>query len=228
MKVLNIPFSTWIQVAQNNALSTFHRLDGLNSAMAWCGSSELIYRTSVGALDFLAWSTAFPASTAVLGEDDAIAHIVGLNTTTIVTTTAPTFEDTRGIYPKWQGNLYTTIPGATNFFDEVVSTEKQLRGGWYEVVEGSVVVGDYIESSVVDKDNVLGLFGAYGLTPGVDVLELKKYVKKEYLNPVTASERQVFIAKSTFVVMAGLYIRTAYQSVGTTPIKLKVTTLTYE
>ena len=90
-------------------------------------------------------------------------------------------------------------------------------------------LGDYIEEAVVDKDDVLGLFNTYGLTVGTDVLELKKYIKTEYINPLVAGQRQVFIANSTFVIAAGLYLRTIYVSVGTiNDVSLKVTTLTYE
>jgi hypothetical protein len=141
---------------------------------------------------------------------------------------APTFENTGGLHPRWQGYLYTATAGATNIFDELVVTEKQLRGGWYEILDNNAVIGDYIEEAVVDKDDVLGLFSTYGLTVGVDVLELKKYVKTEYINPSNANERQVFLVSSTFVVMAGLYTRIIYESTGGVDVQLKVTTLAYE
>lgn len=37
--------------------------------------------------------------------------------------------------------------------------------------------------SIVDKDDVLGLFSTYGLTVGVDVLELKEFVEDFYAPP---------------------------------------------
>ena len=141
---------------------------------------------------------------------------------------APTFENTGGLQPQWHGHLYDVIAGSTNIFDEVVTTEKQLRGGWYELMDGNASLGDYIEQAVVDKDDVLGLFSAYGLVVGQDVLELVKYVKTEYVNPTTAGSRQYFSANSAFAIAAGLYLRVIYESVGATPIKIKVTTLAYE
>lgn len=140
--------------------------------------------------------------------------------------TAPTFEDTGGIHPQWKGHKYTATAGATNIFDEVVTVEKQLRGGWYELLDDNAEIGDYIEFAVVDKDDVLGLFDALGLTVGEDVLELKKYVKTEYVNP-TKKDRQQFMANSTFVVLAGLYLRTIYESEGSTDVQFKVVTLAY-
>ena len=142
--------------------------------------------------------------------------------------TAPTFEDTGGIHPQWKGYKYTATAGATNIYDEVVTVEKQLRGGWYELLDATTkaVVDDYIEFAVVDKDDVLGLFATYGLTVGVDVLELKKYVKTEYINPSLLG-RQVFMVGSTFVILAGLYLRTIYESTGADNVCFKVVTLAY-
>lgn len=140
---------------------------------------------------------------------------------------APTFEDTMGLYPEWAGHKYTATAGATNIFDEVVTTEKQLRGGWYELFDDNAVVGDYLEFSVVDKDDVLGLFALYGMTVGTHVLELAKYVKTEYINPAK-KERQIFMAKSTFVVTGGLYLRTIYESTGANDVGFKVVTHVFQ
>jgi hypothetical protein len=141
--------------------------------------------------------------------------------------TAPTFEDTGGQHPQWVGRKYVATAGATNIFDEIVVTEKQLRGGWYELMDDNAVVGDYIEFGVVDKDDVLGYFATYGLTVGEDVLELKKYVKTEYVNPLQGG-RQVFLANSVFAIVAGLYLRSIYESTGTEDVNFKVVTLAYE
>ena len=141
---------------------------------------------------------------------------------------APTFEATGGLHPQWHGHLYDVSAGSYNIFDEPITVEKQLRGGWYEFFDSSPVVGDYIEFSVVDKDDVLGLFPVYGLTVGQDIIELKKYVKTEYINPAGYGQRHEIVAKSTFVVTAGLYLRTSYHSEGSQDFKLKVTTVAYE
>lgn len=142
--------------------------------------------------------------------------------------TAPAFENTGGLHPLWHGHLYTVTAGATNIFDELVTTEKRLRGGWYTLMDGNAVVGDYIEESVVDKDDVLGYFGYYGYTVGVDVLELKKYVRTEYVHPKSEGIRQEFQANSVFSVVAGLYLRTIFESTGLNDLKLAVTPFGYE
>jgi len=142
---------------------------------------------------------------------------------------APTFENSEGLSPIWRGHLYTTTPEAISIFDEKITTgHTLLRGGWYELlVPGEAVLGDYLELAIVDKDDVLGYFGAYGLTVGQDVLELKKYVHNEYMCPSVAGVRREFGANGVFQVMAGLYIRTLYTSVGTVPVHLKTVVLTY-
>lgn len=141
---------------------------------------------------------------------------------------APTFENTGGLHPQWKGHLYTATAGATNIFDELITVEKSLRGGWYEIFGAGVTQGDYIEFAVVDKDDVLGLFGALGYTVGVDVLELKKYVKKAYVNPDITGRREVYAAGSVFAVTAGLYLRTIYESTGLTDVDFKVEVVAYE
>lgn len=140
---------------------------------------------------------------------------------------APTFEETGGLAPQWESKLYMAIAGSTNIFDQLVTTEKRLRGGWYELFDNNAVIGDYVEFAVVDKDDTLGLFSTYGLTVGEDVLELRKYVKTDYVKP-DDKNRQEFRGASAFSVVAGLYIRSIYVSTGSNDVQFKVVTLCYE
>lgn len=142
---------------------------------------------------------------------------------------APTFEDILGMDMKWKGHKYNAQPGMMNCFDVLVTTELRLRGGWYEVINSDDVAdGDYVEFSVVDKDDTLGLFAQYGMQVGTHFLELKKYVEKEYVNP-NAFGRQVFQARSAFPILQGLYFRACYHSVGTEKVvKFKTQFLVYE
>ncbi|MFX1590479.1 MAG: hypothetical protein ACFFC1_20285, partial [Promethearchaeota archaeon] len=82
----------------------------------------------------------------------------------------------------WKKRKHTAIAGQTTFFDILVTTEIRIRGGSYKILDFSKVhEDDYVEFSVVDKDDVLGLFSTDGLEVGVDILELKKFVKTEYI-----------------------------------------------
>jgi hypothetical protein len=108
------------------------------------------------------------------------------------------------------GFRYTVPKGAHAIFDEQLTTQVKVQGGdWW--VTGAVD-GDYIEFAVVDKDNVLGLFDTYGLTPGSDVLELGKFMRTIYLPP-GSSEGSRRVA-SPQAVYSGLYLRVIYHSVG--------------
>ena len=139
---------------------------------------------------------------------------------------APTFEDTNGLAPQWEGSFYEAVAEATNIYDEVVTTEKRLRGGRYEVMDGNSVIGDYVKFSVVDKDDVLGLFDMLEIEEG-GFLELRRYVK-DYVNPLAAGNIQKFEGNSAFPVIAGLYLRSTYVSTGAVNVKFKAGTLAYE
>lgn len=104
---------------------------------------------------------------------------------------------------QFKGYRYVAAPNTVTIFDEVVTTQVYVQGGRATIQH--VEDGDMVEFSVVDKDDVLGLFATYGLTVGVDVLELRKYVKTVYPRaPEDVIENRVEAAAP---VVAGLYFR---------------------
>lgn len=135
---------------------------------------------------------------------------------------APTFEDAQGLTTVWKSHLYTAQPNSLNIFDEVVTTQLKLRGGWYRLLDNNATVGDYVEFAIVDKDNVLGLFGYFGLTVGQDVLELKKFVRTDYVSPESKA-RQEFQSAGASEVMTGLYFRSYYYNSGNSTVQFTVT-----
>jgi hypothetical protein len=140
---------------------------------------------------------------------------------------ATSWESTEGLDPVWSGYLYTATAGALSIFDEEVTAALKIRGGWYSLITaGQAVAGDYLEFSVVDKEDILGLFATYGLDPG-DVLELKKYVKKDYITPGYLG-RNEFEVGGAFPLVAGLFMRTAYTSIGEVDVTFKSVVKTYE
>lgn len=141
--------------------------------------------------------------------------------------TAPTFEYDFDLDGYFQGYLYTASAGVTSIFDELITTEIKLRAGWYEILDNNAAIGDYIDFSVVDKDDVLGLFGALGLTQGVDVLEVGNFVRTEYINPRNTG-RSDFRVDGASTVFAGLYFRIKYVSTGANDVDFKVSYLVYE
>lgn len=134
---------------------------------------------------------------------------------------APTLEHDLGLTAVWKGYSYSAQPGALNFFDQEITNEIKLRGGWYEILEATPALGDYIEFSVIDKNDVLGYFQYFGLTVGVDVLELRKFVRTNYIKPGATSMRE-YPANSASNVVAGLFFRTTYHSVGQVAVPVTI------
>lgn len=125
----------------------------------------------------------------------------------------------------FQGFKYTAQAGALNIFDEPIGNKLvYIQGGkvWFK----SPNIGDYVELSIVDKDNVLGLFSQYNLTEDIDVLEVSKWVKKLY-TPSWDWECEL-VAKTAGQVVPGLYLRVAYENTGTSPVEFAVNYLWYE
>ena len=75
---------------------------------------------------------------------------------------------------------------------------------------------------MVDKDDVLGLFSTYGLTAGVDVLELTKFAETIYLKP-GGCDFAKFDTDDVSYVVAGLYLRTKIHTTSETEVVMGVT-----
>lgn len=124
--------------------------------------------------------------------------------------TAPTYsqyeEDAA-----FKGIMLDAPANQTSFHDLEITTQIYIEGGYFWSDGGNR--GDYVEVSVVDKDDVLGLFTQLNLTVGVDVLELDKFVETMYLKP-GGMEFSLVQTSDIAQVMAGLYIRTKYENTG--------------
>jgi hypothetical protein len=126
----------------------------------------------------------------------------------------------------WKRRKHTAIAGQVTFFDTEITTEKRIRAGDYYVInENDVPADDYIEFSIIDKNDVLGLFETYGLIEGIDILEIHKFVKTEYIHD---SQGYIFDAWCTEELVTGLFFRVAYNSSGTTDINFLIRILYFE
>lgn len=167
-------------------------------------------------------------------EDEAfLTHLVGQHDGEFLPKeiiAKPTWEFTNGLNPKWTSHMYTTNPQSINIFDEKITTEIVIRGGEYQIFDENASLGDYVEFAVVDKDDTLGIFSDYGLTVGQPghLLELTKYVKKNFVLPGQKGFEKTFEVNGGRDVMPGLYLRTIYNSVGTEPVKFVSRVKNYE
>lgn len=135
---------------------------------------------------------------------------------------SPSFEDVMGLYPKKKMTRHHIVAGEINFLDEEITTERRINGGefWIDLDDtGKVHKDDYVDFSIIDKNDVLGLFSTYGLTVGVDILELVKFVKGDIIKKgsvLNGYHSQLYEGiKGTNIVYTGIFQRIMVESYGT-------------
>lgn len=146
----------------------------------------------------------------------------------------PALDTTGGLYPVVKTYKFSVQPNTINIFDLEVTTEIRIVGGeiWVAPSDVSKVHDDdYCEFSIVDKNNVLGLFSVYGIPQG-GVLELKKFVRTEYIKKGDADSGYNSVPgnllKGSNPVLAGLFRRITYESFGSEALTFIVRLTHYE
>jgi len=117
-------------------------------------------------------------------------------------------------------------PDEINIFDIQVKHACKLYGGEYWISEetaNNVHSNDYIEMSIIDKDDILGFFSTYGLDKSKgDILELTKFVVREYVKKGNKLDGYygdlVSGVNGVSDIPVGLYIRIYYFSHGNEPV----------
>jgi len=137
------------------------------------------------------------------------------------TSVSLTFGETNEL-PLWSGSKHLCPAGEVSFFDIEMTEIYKLVSGTYSVYNWEQAnLEDYIEISVIDKNDVLGLFSTYGLTVGTDVIEINKFVKKSYVWEKDNGFESIYGSKLN--IPLGLFIRIAYNSFGVTDMNIKAT-----
>jgi len=139
------------------------------------------------------------------------------------TIVSPTLDDIQGLYPKKKMYKNHVIAGMINIFDEEIVVEKRICGGEYWIKQEDTYKihdDDYVEFAIVDKNDVLGLFSAYGLSKANgDILELTKFVLTDYIkkgNSINGYHSLLYEGiKGTNLVYPGLFMRCIINSNGT-------------
>ena len=110
---------------------------------------------------------------------------------------------------------YDAIPGASNIFDLVINNSMtssdhtlQFFGGEF-FLDGNVKDGDYLEFSVVDKNDILGYHTLYGYPIGTPI-EIAKYVKER---PAIPNFYGKIIPGRATRLVEGLYLRAIYVTI---------------
>lgn len=161
MDILHVPYSTWKRVAQQNSLTPYHVSESSNSVVAWCGhgAGDIAFRSFVGVDDYSDWNTNFAASSGVISDDDAKAHIIGISsirTTAVQLQGTPLENDgrlnivsapmTQGMYAFWTGagdDLTPAGPTSGRGEGEAVVMEFDGPGDQYHMAEFSSYVEIY-------------------------------------------------------------------------------------
>ena len=94
--------------------------------------------------------------------------------------TSPSYFYTDTLNAIQETTRYAIENLAVNIFDEKIENNIKLFGGKYWVGEdyvNNVHKDDYVEFSIIDKDDILGFFSMFGLDKdNGDILELNKFV----------------------------------------------------
>jgi hypothetical protein len=140
---------------------------------------------------------------------------------------APTYFYKGDDHTIQEGKRYLIEQASIEIFDDLIAQPLKIYGGayWVDLDDvDKVSKDDYLEFSIVDKDDVLGMFGLLGITPGEGVLEITKFVKKDYIrkgDPATGFYSDlVSNTKGVSEIIPGLYRRLYYFSYGSQPITL--------
>ena len=145
---------------------------------------------------------------------------------------APTFLYS-GNTARLKGYRITAPAGQQVIHDVEVTTQLLVQGGQFWITNAGPE--DYVDFAVYDKNGVIpypgnpsiSLMEAYGLTPGVDVLELTKYV--DHMNiPEMPYFQDNIIMPTVAPVLQGLFLRTIYHNTGVNDVVMSLTYRWYE
>jgi len=115
---------------------------------------------------------------------------------------------------------FIAVAGELTAYDLLLDTDILLHGGWSWVGD-TASWGDQVHMSVIDKDDVLGLFDLLGLTEGEDVLELSRYIVDIDVPPGGYGKEGHHIHTGTFAdLVEGLYLRVRYSSEGDSDVEV--------
>lgn len=124
--------------------------------------------------------------------------------------TTRAWANSQGAEARFQGYRYVFPAGLTTSFDQVLSSDVRLQGGYYWVKNAAL--GDAVSLQVVDVDNVLGGGAGLVVSPYVTDMPVAPWDHQQELESPTAG-----------FIPAGLYLRITYASTGAENVDFGVT-----
>ena len=131
---------------------------------------------------------------------------------------APTYMDTGGADTNFFGSTFTATAGEQTVNDFLVTEQIYLQGGTFWIEDAKI--RDEVYFSVVDTDDILGMFSTLGYTVGVDILELKKYIHDMEMH--NGFNEGSLVVSSKANILPGLKLRMSYTSKGTEDVSCSV------
>jgi hypothetical protein len=138
---------------------------------------------------------------------------------------------TSPLKPKWQMWKYSLIHSQSTFIDLEITTQiKVVHGGYIIESADNIHTDDILEMSMIDKNDVLGYFGLYGLTVGQDILELWKFSHNWHPNLMSGTkvEENFQGVFGAFTVYPGLFMRYVFESNGGVSMVIRPTMNWYQ
>lgn len=127
--------------------------------------------------------------------------------------------------PKYSDFIIEAIGNTITFYDwEVPADLIYLQWLDYYTDLNVHEFEDYMEFSIIDKNDVTGLFVYYGLTVGEDILEISKNaftlypMKNEHFN---------FNNDEIVKLLEGLFLRISYTNLGSETVKTRIRMLSH-
>lgn len=155
------------------------------------------------------------------GDEDVLGVVVGDHDGEPVTEVQPVYSDVTGglviasSYTQYdedaqfKGHRVSCPANTVTILDIPITVETYVNRGkcWFKDAND----GDEVEISLVDKNDVLGLFSLFGYTVGQDVLELGKWAEAIPMFPGDSPWTD-FSTEDNAPLMAGLFLRVKYDN----------------
>lgn len=121
---------------------------------------------------------------------------------------APPFSDADGFRARFKGYEGTASAGQTTDIDFLISGERNINGVC--LILTNHADGDNVDFKIVDKDGIMSTAGTV----------LDTFGENWYVDDTIKSQAQTILPYRA-KILAGLYVRVTYRSVGNTNVKVK-------
>ena len=165
MNILYVKYSLWKSIVQNGSIPVYEKTISSTQVQVWAGERDVCYRSDIKDADYSDYISTFSNIYYVDSEDEALANIIGLSTTTI-----PRTEDGRQVVltAQFQQNIDPYFAGCDddgNLFlinwtiPPLFAEDKFMEWSFHDwlyisraaITYRNASIGDYVSSKVIAK-----------------------------------------------------------------------------